>query len=131
MIFISIYSNTSIGIVKNTGNTYGVKDLLDHGYTLEKLDGFRTSYLATDGTNKIIIKIISRDKYGKNETNVIHNIDIEQDDYSEIKHNNVYILDMCIDFIDRTYTSYLIPYNGETTININNEKAFKVNGKLL
>lgn len=122
----------TITTVKKIGNTYGVKDLVDKGYSIKKIDDKETSYLAKKGTETIIIKIISRNKHSENgKDNNHHNKDIKPGEFKEYDSCKIYTLHMLIDFEKKTYESYLIEFNNEASINLKKEIPFKANGTFL
>ena len=122
--------------VMEIGNKLGTIELEKNGYhIIEKIKNKKVYYLCQKDNENIIVKIISRQKYGdKGNENLHYNIAFDDKDLDSFKINynvnKIFILTNVID--NNVYSSYFNPYNNEKTIDItkyNNGQSFKTFAK--
>lgn len=122
--------------VMEIGNKLGTTELEKNGYhIIEKIKNKKVYYLCQKDNENIIVKIISRQKYGdKGNENLHYNIAFDDKDLDSFKINynvnKIFILTNVID--NNVYSSYFNPYNNEKTIDItkyNNGQSFKTFAK--
>lgn len=93
-------------ITREIGNEYGKLYLEKKGYSVIKIKDTLTQYSCEKNNKKYYFKILSRNKHGKNGINKNHITDLNVSEMK--KYDEAYILDMYIDFDNRTYEPRLI-----------------------